>query len=62
MLDRITGGGNVKLKVRVRNDEGEWFNHERVRAVLCDDDDRPEIVIGRTGMQYREFKLEVEGE
>ena len=51
----------MQFKAKVKTDTGEWIDMP-IRAILLDKDGRAEVVIGSSGLQYSEFKLEVQGE
>jgi hypothetical protein len=49
----------VKFKARVKSETGEWFDTD-IFVILLDIYGQPKAVIGKTGLRYEEFKLEVE--
>ncbi len=49
----------MRFKARVESITGEWIDME-LSAILLDKQGKPEAVIGKTGLQYTEFELEVE--
>ncbi len=49
----------MKFTGKVKTDNGEWITMQ-IRAILIDEQGKPEVVIGSSGLQYSEFNLEVE--
>ena len=47
------------FQARVKTDTGEWIDMP-IRVILLDEQGKPEVVIGSSGLQYSEFKLEGE--
>ena len=47
----------MKFKARVKTDNSEWIDMP-IRVILLDEQGQPEVVIGSSGLQYSEFKLE----
>ena len=47
----------MKFKARVKTDNSEWIDMP-IRVILLDEQGKPEVVIGSSGLQYSEFKLE----
>ena len=47
----------MRFIAKVKTDTGEWVKIP-IRAILLDKNGRVECVIGSSGLQYSEFKLE----
>lgn len=49
----------MKFKAKVKSETGEWFTTD-ITVIILDKHGQPEAVIGKTGLRYEEFDLEVE--
>jgi len=50
----------LKFKARVKSEQdGEWFD-TGITVIMLDKFGQPEAVIGKTGLRYEEFELEME--
>lgn len=47
----------MRFTAKVKTDNGEWIAMP-IRVILLDKEGNAEIVVGATGLQYSEFKLE----
>ena len=47
----------MKIKAKVKTDNGEWIDMP-ITAIFLDNSGQAERVLGQTGLQYSEFKLE----
>ncbi len=49
-----------KFSARVKNDDGEWIDFDPIRWINLDENGCPVSICGPTGLQYTEFKLNIE--
>ena len=47
----------MKFKAKVKTDNGEWIEMP-ITTIFLDNNGQAERVLGQTGLQYSEFKLE----
>ncbi len=50
----------MKFSAWVKADDEEWIYFDAIRWISLDENGRPERICGPTGIQYGEFRLEVE--
>jgi len=48
----------MKFRAKVKSDD-EWIDFDHIRWISLNEVGEPEVICGPTGLQYREFELEV---